>query len=365
MEIDKQLAQNIVNSIKEIVHYEINFINIEGKVIASTDLDRIDTFHEGGWKVYKTKKDLSILSTDKMQGSLEGYNAAVYFREEIIGIIGITGPADKVTQFANIIKKMTELMVKEAYLINIDYTHRYHQRNIIEFITSQKGGTIQSDLPILNYDLSINRRAIYTEFPFYKEEKIDLYHVVQNFFPADMNLIVVEKASLILYVTDVNKDFLNQQLNDLNEYLYNNFNMNFFFGIGGICDSLETSRESYEQAKYVYHSRNTYSNRGTAFFDNLTLELLFIDWDDYKTNYFCNKIIGNIKEDEVENYEFLLQTYEQSNGSILECAEKLYIHKNTVQYRLNKLEELTGYNPRVLTDFVLLKIAFVASKMIK
>lgn len=364
MKIKKQLAQDIVNSIKEILHYEINFMDTEGKVIGSTDSNRIGTFHEGARKVYQSKKDLFILPTDTMEGSFEGYNTSVYFNEEIIGIVGVTGPIREVTQLANIIKKLTELMIKEAYYINIDYSNQFHQRSILEFITSEKENISQTDLPILNYDISINRRSVYTEFSLSQIKNIDLYHIIQNYFPDDENLIVVDETKAIFYLTEVDKEFLEKRLEKLNNHLVTNFNVKFFFGVGEECNNLKSSRESHQQAKYAYYSHNNHRNVTTKFFDDMTLELLFIDWDEPKAKYFCNKIIGNIEESEAENYDHLLQIYEKTNGSITKCAEKLYIHKNTVQYRLNKLAELTGYNPRDLSDFVLLKIAFLANKTV-
>lgn len=38
------------------------------------------------------------------------------------------------------------------------------------------------------------------------------------------------------------------------------------------------------------------------------------------------------------------------------------MHKNTLQYQLNKIEKLTGYNPRNLKDFTILDIAFALKK---
>ena len=51
MTISSKLAQNIVQSIKEIIHHEINFMNMEGVIIASTDPVRIGQQHEGALKV--------------------------------------------------------------------------------------------------------------------------------------------------------------------------------------------------------------------------------------------------------------------------------------------------------------------------
>ena len=42
----------------------------------------------------------------------------------------------------------------------------------------------------------------------------------------------------------------------------------------------------------------------------------------------------------------------------MHCADELYLHKNTLQNRLNKIAEKTGYNPRKLSDFTVLALAF-------
>ena len=44
--ISNNLAQQIVNTIKDVCSYDINFINPSGIIIASTNASRIGTFHE-------------------------------------------------------------------------------------------------------------------------------------------------------------------------------------------------------------------------------------------------------------------------------------------------------------------------------
>ena len=51
------------------------------------------------------------------------------------------------------------------------------------------------------------------------------------------------------------------------------------------------------------------------------------------------------------------------DGSLQQTSEKLYIHKNTLQYKLNKLHQLTGLNPRTMEGSALyyFAIAFLDS----
>jgi aspartyl-tRNA(Asn)/glutamyl-tRNA(Gln) amidotransferase subunit B len=53
----------------------------------------------------------------------------------------------------------------------------------------------------------------------------------------------------------------------------------------------------------------------------------------------------------------LLRTYFTSDCSLKHTCETLYLHKNTLQYRLDRVARETGYNPRVFNDAIRLYLA--------
>ena len=57
-----------------------------------------------------------------------------------------------------------------------------------------------------------------------------------------------------------------------------------------------------------------------------------------------------------EKEEKLLKTYFANNMSLKETAEQLYLHKNTLQYQLDKIWKTTGYNPRNFKDATVLYV---------
>lgn len=57
-----------------------------------------------------------------------------------------------------------------------------------------------------------------------------------------------------------------------------------------------------------------------------------------------------------------LQEYFNCNQQLAICAETLEIHRHTLTYRLNKICEITGYNPSVLQDAITLQIALWLKK---
>ena len=73
--------------------------------------------------------------------------------------------------------------------------------------------------------------------------------------------------------------------------------------------------------------------------------------EDIKT-YFLEKTITKLSEKEQK----LLKTYFTNNMSLKETAEQLYLHKNTLQYQLDKIWKNTGYNPRNFKDATVLYI---------
>ena len=58
-----------------------------------------------------------------------------------------------------------------------------------------------------------------------------------------------------------------------------------------------------------------------------------------------------------EKDRHLLKVYFDCNFSLKKTCEQLFVHKNTVQYQLDKIYRNCGYNPRNFKDAVILYLA--------
>ena len=121
--------------------------------------------------------------------------------------------------------------------------------------------------------------------------------------------------------------------------------------VGKKCQLFQLSL-SYQSAltalKYCRSSEN-----GIAFFDDMTLEILLSSISEQEKNAYLQKTISALSDEEKN----LLQTYFEANMSLLGTSQKLFLHKNTVQYKLNHIYQKCGLNPRVFKDAVLLYLA--------
>ncbi|AZU60138.1 transcriptional regulator [Neobacillus mesonae] len=77
----------------------------------------------------------------------------------------------------------------------------------------------------------------------------------------------------------------------------------------------------------------------------------------------CLSIIAPIRHDQ-ESLRTLMTFLLDANGSFDNCAKLLFIHKNTVKYRIKKISELIGYDVTVYSEFYEVYIACMVYRLI-
>ena len=60
--------------------------------------------------------------------------------------------------------------------------------------------------------------------------------------------------------------------------------------------------------------------------------------------------------------EDTLRAYVESGGHVEKCARELYVHPNTVRYRLKRVGQITKFDPLTARDAFVLRIALVLGK---
>ncbi|HVU72089.1 MAG TPA: helix-turn-helix domain-containing protein [Mycobacteriales bacterium] len=73
----------------------------------------------------------------------------------------------------------------------------------------------------------------------------------------------------------------------------------------------------------------------------------------------CYRPVSNASAALVETIQALLET----NGNIEATARSLFVHANTLRYRLSRVSELTGYDPREPRDAFALRLAFTLARL--
>ncbi|GLX66679.1 CdaR family transcriptional regulator [Paenibacillus glycanilyticus] len=385
--ISGKKAQYIVEEMTKIIDRPINFMNDQGVIIASTDKFRIGSVHEGASVVLRTRKELIIGTNDRLEGTKEGINLPVYFENRVIGVIGITGTDQEVIKMGEIIRKMTEILVKEEIIDRqSELVNQSREVFIREWLEGQWSD--DKDLSARGWTLNINvhlpRVAVTFLFtsPSELRENQQVVQLQQNqnqFYTQlreaikfnDQDIIVpIGMMQFIVLLTwpenraDKKKDFISHKIQYLIRQLADLKGYSVKVGVGGFYESFKSIPHSYQESKKAgIHARGANDSK-FVFFDDLELELLLDGIPEELRDKYLNKILDVGANPQLEEMLETLRQFFIYNQSINKTADHLFIHKNTLQYRLNKIKELTGYDPRVFEEGVLLYLAlyFISGK---
>lgn len=228
-------------------------------------------------------------------------------------------------------------------------------------------------IPILIYRDTEPVRVSYT----------DLLKLLQSFFQTKVLLVPLMDGEWLILVTedvlqaseestrtDLGMEDMNEALESLCQGLHQMLtsewvgecHLSISYPIvptKDIAQSVILLRESIQLGKKYYYDQNLH------FPWHLKLERLLIQLSDQDKHHFIVEVFG--KEDTQIDQEMMmtLETFFELNCNVSETAKKLYIHRNTLLYRLEKFRQETGLDPRNFNQAVLVKIAALLYKVTK
>lgn len=358
MNISSKQAKKIVESLKDIIDYDINFIDLDCQIIASTDANRVGEYHEGSKIVFETKKPLIIEDDNEYLGTKAGINLPVRFDDNIVAAVGVTGTKNKVGKFSEIIVKMTEILLKEIYIKEQTNLKFENERYLIDLIINnlEEFETINERANSLNINLNYFKQIAIIKCDDERSKFINLRNMVFKSIRKRLKndeLVVSNHGNylLLLNETDI------KQLTYIKDYITSKYNIDVVIGLSDeIKNPIEISKK-FNQVTQVANIAYNQKDYRIVSVNDFDLELILFDVSDNVKQLFLNKVFGDIKQKTINEWSEMLIAFVTNNGSICAASEELFIHKNTLQYRLNKIKELTGYDPRNLRDFTVLYAA--------
>ena len=343
MKISATLAQKVIYNLKNTLPHQVNFMNVDGRIIASTDPSRVDTLHDGARHVIQTSSPLWIEYDGQFIGAKKGINMPVYYENQIIGVIGITGDRE-VEQLSQIVKAMTELLIKEAYLKETAFQNREKNRLLIESLIF---GTAHFKEELFDLNFSTHYHVIV------------ISHTTSIFDPLHS---LLEKH--FTYFTFNSHHFIilapqHSNLETALALIHQKIHGQAHFGIGLPSSEIDSLPRSYHTALSASKWK---TNKIFLHFDKLKLGILLSDVEKDNEALFLEQVFKEATPKVIKSISEILSLYAKHNGSLTKCANELFVHKNTFQYQLQKIHKITGYDPRNYQDFTVLWTALLLIK---
>lgn len=109
-------------------------------------------------------------------------------------------------------------------------------------------------------------------------------------------------------------------------------------------------RRGKERAQKSLKAAMLSQERDVVYYHELTFGVFISEIPDESKREYLARVFKGITDTELQYWMELLEIFYACEGSITRTAEKMFIHKNTLQYQLKKLKSVTGYDPRSISN---------------
>ncbi len=160
-----------------------------------------------------------------------------------------------------------------------------------------------------------------------------------------------------------------KKANDIKSILKENFpDFNFNFGIGKYYSSSHhLFRSYYEALRVLEFSNRIFGNSEINTYNKLGIYRV-LDYSKYtELKKFVRDYLGPIIDyDKKHNNDLIytLESYIKNNCNFRKCANDTYLHRNTIRYRINKIEEIGDINLNFSEDLLNISIAIKLLKLV-
>ena len=136
---------------------------------------------------------------------------------------------------------------------------------------------------------------------------------------------------------------------------------------GTVVNELKEVSRSYKEAKMALDvGKIFFSTKNVVAYNNLGIGRLIYQLPIPLCKMFINEIFDGKSPDEFDDETLTtINKFFENSLNVSETSRQLYIHRNTLVYRLDKLQKTTGLDIRVFEDAITFKIALMVVKYMK
>lgn len=179
----------------------------------------------------------------------------------------------------------------------------------------------------------------------FEESKHDIYNILDSLIPNSNYLSTDKKSDVFVFIKIDSEDYLENIINNLHNYLKDyEERFKISLGVANPYSGIKNIEKLYNEAYLAV----LFSNQDIIFFNTLdTIKLLYPLKEDKEIQNYYGRTIKKLERYDEEHGTNLVETLEiylKYNFKKTIVSNKLFIHVETLRYRLNRIEEITGYS---------------------
>ena len=349
-----RLFQGIVNQIREAIDRNIGVVDETGTVIARSELGLIGEIRKG------------VISAGVFSTNQTCVDSATYTTFDVLVrpeyAVFVDGTDDLAHHYSSLIAVALD-QIKQ----NND--EKFDRSNFVKNVILDN--ILPGDIYIKSRELHFNNDASRVVFLIRttQETEISVFDIIQNFFPdKSKDFVINVNESDIALVKEVrpNVDIkdLEKLARSINDTLLSEFYFNAIIGIGTCVTGIKELAHSFKEAQVALEVGKVFDTEKTIIsYENLGIARLIYQLPTTLCDMFLKEVFkrGSIESLDQETL-FTIQKFFENNLNVSETSRKLFVHRNTLVYRLEKIKKLTGLDLREFDDAIVFKVALMVNK---
>ena len=356
MDLSPQDAMSIVTEMKRTIGRDVNIIENTGVILASTNKTRIGTVHEGARQLIENGLDsFTVWADDPSRGVQHGINLPVVLDGRIECVIGVTGDPAEVSVFGAVIRRLMEIMLESL-----------RQRRRLAQMDSARDAFLEA----LFFENSLSPAELAERGQLLPVAETGaealtglsgqtlLANIRRTDLPGKGSHCAILRGELAALLCGVGRREAGTFVRRLCAEAESLCGAAMAAGIGDTAAGILSARRSFREARAAVRAACASGAGGrVCFYDQVSLEYLAESIPRALLRDLEETTFAECTAEEAHDLKALLRIYFAQDGDLRRCAEVLYLHRNTVQYRLDRIRAKTGYDFRKPRDAFLLYLA--------
>ena len=352
--MSNRLFQGVIHQMKDAVDRIIGVIDENGVIISCSELVKIGETRQG-------VRDEIAYTTDAVVTGGYTYKAIGNSAkaENIVFVEGEDKMADKLA---------TVLSVSLNNIKSL-YDEKYDKASFIKNIILDN--ILPSDIYIkskeLHFATDVDRLVFLIRF----HGKSDMlpFDMVQNMYP-DKNkdyVISVGEQDIVL-VKEMKSYTDSREIEKVAKSIADTLSAEFFakvsIGIGTIVDNIKDLAKSYKEAQVSLEVGKVFdTDKNIISYENLGIGRLIYQLPTTLCEMFLQEVFKKGSMDSLDREALTtIQAFFENNLNVSETSRKLFVHRNTLVYRLEKIRKMTGLDLREFEDAITFKVALMVRR---
>ena len=335
--MSNRLFQGIIHQMHDSIGRTVGITDDTSTVIACSDLARVGE---------RNDFLVSDMAVDGECHTRDGFTYKVFGVDDrpeyAVFVAGTDGLA---AQFCS-------LMAVSLAGIKQYYDEKYDRANFIKNVILDN---------ILPGDIYIKAREL--RFP------TDVSRVVQNLFPdKNKDFVFSVSESDVVLVKEIKPGIESADIEKLASSIIETLSGEFFtrvnVGIGTTATGIKDLAKSFKEAQVALEVGKVFdTDKAIVNYDNLGIARLIYQLPTTLCEMFLREVFkkGSIESLDQETL-FTIQKFFENNLNVSETSRKLFVHRNTLVYRLEKIKKLTGLDLREFDHAIVFKVALMVKK---